>query len=130
MAVLRIGQVAERAGIATSAIRYYEEQGLLPRPERRSGQRVYDETTVERLALIQLAKSAGFTVAEIKRLLAGFGRKTPPGERWRTLAETKRVELNRRIAEARRMKRVLDSISKCRCPTLADCAHALHSRKP
>lgn len=118
---LRIGEVAERAGIAPSAIRYYESEGLIPRPGRRSGQRIYDETVVSRLALIDLAKSAGFTVAEIKLLLRGFSRRTPPGDRWRALAASKLEELDRRIQEATRMKEVLLAVTACECPTLADC---------
>ena len=88
MAKLRIGEVAERSGIAASALRYYEREGLLPRAARRGGARVYEDSIFDRLALIEVAKAAGFSVAEIKRLLSGFARKTPPGERWRTLAET------------------------------------------
>ena len=122
---LRIGEVAARAGIATSAIRYYEREGLLPRAARRSGQRVYDESVVPRLALIDLAKGAGFTVAEIKLLLRGFARKTPAGDRWRALADGKLAELDARIAEAERMKRVLRVVMSCACPTLEDCARAL-----
>jgi MerR family redox-sensitive transcriptional activator SoxR len=124
---LGIGQVAKRAGIAASAIRYYESEGLLPRPARRSGRRVYGEEIVERLALIDLAKRAGFTVAEIRRLLAGFSRRTPPGERWRRLAESKLAELEGRIAEAERMKRVLRRVVRCECPTFDDCARGMKS---
>ncbi len=125
MKLLSIGKVADRAGIAASAIRYYEAEGLLPRADRRSGRRVYDERIVERLAIIHLAKGAGFTVAEVKRLLGGFARRTPPGERWRTLAERKLVELDERIAEAERMKRLLQIVQRCECPTFEDCSRAM-----
>lgn len=128
MATLRIGQVAERAGIAPSAIRYYESEGLLPRAERRSGRRVYDEDVLDRLAIIRLAKGAGFTMAEVKRLLGGFARRTPPGVRWRTLAERKLAELDRRIAEAERMKRLLQIVTRCECPTFTDCSRAMPER--
>ena len=128
MPELSIGQVARRAEIASSAIRYYESEGLIPRAARRSGRRVYDEAIVERLALIHLAKSAGFTVAEIKRLLGGFARRTPPGERWRSLAEQKITELNERIAEAERMKRLLAVVTRCACPTFEDCSRAMKDR--
>lgn len=53
--MLAIGEVAGRAGLRASAIRYYEEQGLLPRPRRRSGKRVYDVSVLDRLALIELS---------------------------------------------------------------------------
>ncbi|MDX1648551.1 MAG: MerR family transcriptional regulator [Myxococcota bacterium] len=125
MAALRIGQVAARSGIAASAIRYYEREGLLPPPARRGGQRVYPESVLDRLALIDLAKRAGFTVAEMRRLLAGFARRTPPGERWRTLTRSKLAELDARIEEAQRMKRVLATVMRCRCPTLEDCGRAV-----
>ena len=83
MAEFRIGEVAARSGIAASAIRYYESEGLLATPDRRNGWRVYDESILDQLRLIELAKAAGFSVAEIKRLGSGFSRRTPPGERWR-----------------------------------------------
>ena len=63
MKKLSIGQVAERAGIASSAIRYYESEGLLPRAGRRNGRRIYDEGIIDRITLIELAKRAGFRVA-------------------------------------------------------------------
>ena len=128
MRELRIGEVAERADVATSAIRYYESEGLIPAPPRRGGRRVYDESVVDRLGLIELAKRAGFTIAEIRELLAGFGRRTPPAQRWRALTSAKMAELEERIAEAQRMKAVLETVRRCACPTLADCGRA--ARRP
>jgi len=125
MAELRIGEVAARSGIAASAIRYYEGEGLIPRAARRNGWRVYDESIVELLGLIDLAKRAGFSVAEAKKLLAGFSKRTPPGQRWRSLTRAKMAQLDDRIAEAERMKGVLRVIMRCRCPTVADCGRAL-----
>jgi MerR family redox-sensitive transcriptional activator SoxR len=125
VAELSIGEVAERAGIAASAIRYYEAEGLIPKAPRRSGRRVYELSILDRLALIELAKAAGFTMADIKRLVGAFRKKTPPGERWRTLAASKRAELEERIAEAKRMKRVLDVLMGCECPTLDDCSRGM-----
>ena len=122
---LAIGEVARRAGIATSAIRYYEREGLIPRAPRVGGQRRYGPEIVERLTLIQLAQSAGFRIAEVKRLLGGFGRRTPPGPRWRALAERKLEELDERIAEAERMKSVLEAVTRCECPTFEVCARSL-----
>lgn len=122
MAELSIGQVAQRAGVATSAIRFYESEGLLPRADRRGGRRVYPESIVQQIALIHLAKSAGFTLAEVRQLLRGFSRRTPPGVRWRSLATGKLAELEERIREATRMKQVLEVVMRCECPTLDDCA--------
>ena len=127
MGELSIGDVAKDAGIASSAIRYYERKGLIPLADRRSGRRVYDEHIFERLAIIEHAKGAGFTIAEIKQLMSGFTTKTSPGERWRRLAESKLTQLDERIAEAQRMQTVLRMVMQCQCPTLDDCARALRS---
>ena len=127
MAELRIGEVAKRSGIAASAIRFYEAERLIPKPDRLNGQRVYPETVLDQLAMIDLAKSVGFTLAEIKQLIAGFGLRKPPGERWRSLTGAKRAELDERIKEAQRMKTVLETIARCHCPTLSDCARVLRA---
>ncbi len=121
---LRIGEVARRAGIATSAIRYYEREGLIPRADRKGNARVYGPVILDRLALIELAKSAGFTVAETRQLVHGVSRRTPPGPRWRALAKKKIGEVEERIAEAERMRTVLQTVMGCECPTFADCTRA------
>jgi MerR family redox-sensitive transcriptional activator SoxR len=128
MAEFGIGEVAARSGLAASAIRYYESEGLIAKPARRNGRRVYDESILDELGLIELAKRAGFSVAEIRKLRGGFSRRTPPGERWRALTQTKLAEIEERIAEAEHMKRVLRVLARCECPTLADCARAMRSR--
>jgi MerR family redox-sensitive transcriptional activator SoxR len=71
-----IGEVAKRAGIRASAIRYYESAGVLPAPQRVNGHRRYDSEVLDRLAVIQIAQQAGFTVAEIRTLFNGFTRET------------------------------------------------------
>ncbi len=123
--MLSIGEVAKRAGLAASALRYYEREGLIPTADRCGGKRVYGEDIFDRLALINAAKAAGFTVAEIQTLLSGFARRTPPGRRWRKLAERKLVELDARIAEVERMKRALEAVTRCECPTLEECSRAI-----
>ena len=125
MSKLPIGQVAKRAGIAASAIRYYESEGLLPKAARQGGRRVYDEQIIDRLTFIELAKRSGFTVAEIRKLQSGFSRQTAPGVRWRSLADKKMQELETRIEEARQMKALLEILVGCECPTLDDCARAM-----
>lgn len=129
MSELSIGEVATRAGLASSAIRYYEGEGLIPLADRRGGRRVYHEQILERLTIIHLAKSAGFTIAEIKRLFGGFGHKTPPGERWRRLAESKLRELDERIAEAEQMRDLLRIVMRCDCPSFDDCARAFQRER-
>ena len=121
---LRIGEVAERTGIAASAIRYYEKEGLIPAADRQGNARVYGADILDRLALIELAKSAGFTIAETRELVRGVARGTSPGPRWKNLAKKKRLEVEARIAEAQRMHRVLTLLMGCECPTFKDCTDA------
>lgn len=123
--MLTIGEVAKQTGIAASALRYYEREGLIPRADRRGGKRVYNEDILDRLALIGVCKGAGFTVAEMQTLIRGFGRRTPPGRRWRKLAADKLGELEARIAEVERMKKVLEVVTRCDCPTLEECSRAI-----
>jgi redox-sensitive transcriptional activator SoxR len=125
--VIPIGEVARRSGVAASALRYYERAGLIPRAEREGGKRVYGEDVLDRLALIRVAKAAGFRVSEIQTLLRGIGRRTPPGKRWRVLATRKRVELDARLQELEQARRVLESVTGCECPTLDVCARALRA---
>jgi MerR family redox-sensitive transcriptional activator SoxR len=125
MNMLTIGEVARRAGIRTSALRYYESIGLLPMPSRVNGLRRYDASTVGLLAVIRLAQQAGFTVAEIQTLLHGFTPETPPAARWRPLAQAKLAELDEVIARAQQMKAILATGLNCGCLRLEDCATIL-----
>src|ERR671910_1373997 len=88
---LAIGELARRTGVATSALRYYERIGLLPPAERLGQRRQYPASCVERVALIRLYQDAGFTLAEIGRLLAATSRGRPA---WDHLAERKVAELD------------------------------------
>ena len=72
MTKLSIGQLAAKAGVNTSTLRYYESVGLLPAPERRSGQRRYDERLFDRINFIKVAQHTGFKIQEIVVLLEGF----------------------------------------------------------
>lgn len=84
--MLTIGEIARAAGIATSAIRYYERIGLLPPAKRVNTKRRYDESILQKLAVIRLAQRAGLSIAEIQTLLHD---NNPPSERWQTLAVKK-----------------------------------------
>ena len=119
---LSIGEVAKRAGLRASAIRYYEAQGLLPHAERAGGKRCYAPEILERLAAIRIAQQAGFTIAEIRTLLAGFPEDTPPSERWRALARRKIEEVDALIARAESMRRLLVEGLECGCVRWSECA--------
>lgn len=121
---LTISQVARRAGIRPSAIRYYESVGLLPIPARVNGRRRYDERIARRLMIIATAQAMGFTIAEIATLVHGFSADTPASARWRAFAGEKRAAIDALIQRAEAMKRMLEAVSHCDCPTLDACADA------
>jgi MerR family transcriptional regulator, redox-sensitive transcriptional activator SoxR len=127
MEELAIGEVARRAGIQASALRYYESIGLMPAPKRVNGRRRYNERTIQLLRVVQLAQHAGFTVAEIQTLLHGFAPETPPAARWQPLARQKLLELDALIARAQQMKRVLETGLNCGCLQIEDCAILLEA---
>jgi DNA-binding transcriptional MerR regulator len=108
--LLSIGELARRTGVAASALRYYEEIGLLPAPARISGQRRYRESAVTIVAAIRLQSDAGFTLTEQKALIAPH----EGAPDWRELAQRKLAELDERIARAQAAR---DAISHgLRCP--------------
>src|SRR2546430_15636486 len=82
MKELSIGEVARQAGLAASALRYYERAGLLPAPPRRSRQRRYTEAVFGRISLIRLALEAGFTIGGTPLFLFRFFEQNPPGGGW------------------------------------------------
>jgi len=89
MGSLTIGEVASKAGLQPSALRYYEQVGLVPPPARVNGRRRYEADVLQRLAIIQLARQAGFTLAEIRTLFEGLEPGATPVSRWKELAEAK-----------------------------------------
>jgi DNA-binding transcriptional MerR regulator len=118
---LTISQVARRAGMQASAVRYYERIGLLLPPRRVSGQRRYEPAVVERLLAIRHAASLGFALAEIHLLLDGFPADTPASSRWRSMAQAKLPQIDAAITRLTAMKRLLESGSECACPRIEDC---------
>lgn len=117
---MTIGELSRRSGIAPSAIRYYEEEGLLPPPVRRSGRRVFDDDAAARLQFIRTAKEAGFTLAEIRQLVRTF-----KGERWRRLARRKLEELDLAAERLRVMRRLLTRLLDCGCFDVEECGRLL-----
>jgi MerR family redox-sensitive transcriptional activator SoxR len=118
---LTISDVAKQAGIRTSAIRYYESVGLLPEPQRVSGQRRYQEDILRRLAFIQSAQSVGFSVADMQTLLQELDEDAPLSARWQSLAQRKLTEVEALIHRAQRMRQLLEQGLQCGCPDLEQC---------
>src|SRR5215510_983261 len=116
-----IGDVARRAGLRASAIRYYESAGLLPRPARVSGRRRYERSIFTRLAVIALAREAGFSLREIRRLTRGRAERARPGERWSELAREKLPQIEALIARAQQMRELLLRGMECGCASPQEC---------
>ena len=127
-----IGELARRTGVATSALRYYERIGLVSPAERAGQRRHYSPSSAERVALIRLCQDAGFTLAEIGQLLAAWSR----GHRdLGRLGERKIAELDARIADAQRAKKLITHGLECphrdllACPNFRSALEA-HLKRP
>jgi DNA-binding transcriptional MerR regulator len=122
--VLTIGELARRAGVATSALRYWEELGLLTPPERVSGQRRYPESAVTQVGAILLRRDAGFSLAEQKQLLGARA------EEARAIHRRKLAELDEQIAQARTAREAISHGLECpyedqlECPNFRGLASA------
>ena len=124
-----ISDVAKQIGLRPSAIRYYEQIGILPPPQRVSGQRRYDVTVLHRLVLIQRARQTGFTLDEIRQLFFGFRDGTPPSVRWQRLKSRKIVELDAMLEHIQTMRDLLEQQGKCRCEALEECGKKIFERQ-
>ena len=120
-ASLSIGDVAAATGLHASAIRYYEDAGVLPKADRVSGKRRYHSETIDRLMLIRFCSRLGMRLVDIRQLMA-----TPRGSRakeyWRRLVDGKLDEIADLISGARAVERILRESRDCDCVTLASCA--------
>jgi MerR family transcriptional regulator, redox-sensitive transcriptional activator SoxR len=115
---MTIGDLARRTGVRASALRFYEDAGLL-RPLRRvGGKRRYDREAVRVVEAIRFAQAAGFSIAEVRTL---FGGDDPLSTRWSALASAKLTELDALIARATQMKRALQAGMACGCVRIEDC---------
>ena len=125
---LAISDVARVFGLRTSAIRYYEQIGILPPPVRKNGQRRYQKSTLFRLAVVRRAQESGFTLDEIRELFFRFRPATRPPKRWHELSERKIAELQFRMKRLKLMQTLLKQMQGCRCNALEDCGKKLLSR--
>ena len=120
--LLPIGEVARRSGFATSALRYYEEQGLLESVRSTGGQRRYERSVLRRLAFIRAARNIGLTVEEVTAALASLPQeRTPTRADWSRLSRTWRTRLDEQIEALVRLRDGLDSCIGCGCLSLQRC---------
>lgn len=118
---LTIGDVARFTGLATSAIRFYESQGLLKSERTEGGQRRFDGSTVTTVKLIQFAKSAGFTLKEINGLVGVVDQGLPLHGGLRELVENKLIEMDELISRAEATKSILKQALTCDCDSHSEC---------
>jgi MerR family transcriptional regulator, redox-sensitive transcriptional activator SoxR len=122
---MKIGELASRASLNASAIRYYEKRGLLGAPQRIGGQRRYPSDALHRVLLIRFASDMGFTLSEIKLFLSGLRDNMPVGPRWKKLAARKLHEVEHNIARSLRLKSLLKGLLQCHCASLQVCVQCL-----
>jgi MerR family transcriptional regulator, redox-sensitive transcriptional activator SoxR len=124
---LPIGQVVRRSGVPASTLRYYEELGLLRPPRRTGGQRRYDDGVLDRLKVVGLCKAAGFSLDEIRLLVADDvpGRPTS-----RALVEAKLADIDARMATLARARAILEWGMQCTCPSIDACTCGIHTSVP
>src|SRR5579864_5645723 len=126
MSQLTISEVARQVGLQPSAIRYYEQIGILLPAQRIGGQRRYDTSVLYRLAVIQRARQTGFTLHEIRELFFGFQQAAPASQRWQKLSRRKLAELEELIGQIKTMRRLLQKMMDCcRCDTLDQCGRGI-----
>jgi MerR family redox-sensitive transcriptional activator SoxR len=121
MAELSIRQVTQATGVRPSTLRYYEELGLLTPIGRVSGRRQYDDSVLQRLALIQTGQQAGFTLAEVRILLNTVLDSEAGAAGWHELVDRKLREMDGLLRNITTMKRLLEDILNCDDDSLAEC---------
>jgi MerR family redox-sensitive transcriptional activator SoxR len=120
--LLTVGEIARRAGVATSALRFYEDEGLIHSERTGAGHRRYHADVLRRVSFIRTAQRVGLSLGEIKQALATLpdGR-TPTARDWARLARSWQPQLDERIAVLTRMRDQLDACIGCGCLSLTAC---------
>ena len=119
---LSIGEIAERSGLAVSAIRYYEDKGLVRAERDAGGRRRFPRSTIRRLSFVMIAQHVGLSLDEIGAALDSLpGGRTPTEKDWVALASRWRPMLDERIAVLERLRDRLDACLGCGCLSLDTC---------
>jgi MerR family transcriptional regulator, redox-sensitive transcriptional activator SoxR len=121
---MKIGELADRSGLNSSAIRYYERVGVLA-PHRIGGQRRYASDALDRVLLIRFAGEMGFTLGETKVFLNGLRSDAPIGPRWKKLARRKIRQVVENVRREQLLISLLERLLDCRCRTLYVCVRRL-----
>ncbi len=119
---LTVGEVAARAGVPASTLRFYEREGLIAAARSEGGQRRYEREVLRRIAFVRAAQRVGLTLDEIREALASLpSARTPTRADWTRLSRSWRPRLDARIAELVRLRDGLDSCIGCGCLSLRSC---------
>jgi MerR family transcriptional regulator, redox-sensitive transcriptional activator SoxR len=119
---LTVGEIAERSGVAVSALRFYEAQGLIKSTRNSGNQRRFARETLRRVAVIKVAQRLGIPLAAIGAALQSLPEgRTPTAADWNKLSATWRAELDARISKLQQMRDQLSSCIGCGCLSLRDC---------
>ena len=121
-ATLPIGALAERTGVAPSALRFYEAEGLIHASRSEGGQRRYARDTIRRVSFIRVAQQVGLRLEEIRTALASLpDNRTPTEKDWHRLSASWRPRLDEQIALLERLRDRLDACIGCGCLSLRVC---------
>ncbi|MFY0618084.1 MULTISPECIES: redox-sensitive transcriptional activator SoxR [unclassified Shimia] len=119
---LTIGQISERTGLAPSAIRYYEEEGIVHPHRTDTGQRRFERADIRRLSFVMISQSLGFSIAEIRAALSRLPEnRTPTKSDWQAISEIFRETLDQRILQMTKLRNQLDGCIGCGCLSLSNC---------
>ena len=121
---MTIGELARRARVQASAVRYYESIGLLTPAARRAGRRIFEDDALERLTVITYAKQLGFSLKEVKELFGGF-----KVTRWKPLAIRKIAELDEMTLRIDTMRGLLQRALRCGCLDVEECGRAMLAKE-
>ncbi len=120
---LAIGEIAQRTGLAVSAIRYYESLGLIAPMRNSGGHRRYDRSDIRKLSFVLIAQSLGFPLQRIRAALADLPEGRPPSRAdWSRLSRSFRADIDARIATLSALRDKLDGCIGCGCLSLDRCA--------
>lgn len=123
MSVLTIGKVAQQTRCNIETIRYYERESLLPAPQRTpGGHRLYNESMIKRLVFIRRSRELGFSMAEVRQLLSVVDGDVVSCEKVKGIAENHLHDIKTRIADLRKMQRILGELSlQCSGENVPEC---------
>ena len=121
-AEITIGELSKRTGVATSALRYYESEGLIAATRTQSGQRRYPREVIRRVSFVRVAQQVGLSLEEVRQALTSLpGNRTPNERDWGRLSRSWRPRIDERIAMLERLRDRLDGCIGCGCLSLRYC---------